>query len=193
VHIFDMMRYYCGEIEEVEGTVRSFEDKRFTRDGSGKVVDEVANDVDDTFVAIIESKRAIGQIIFSYALHGEPTIMETMIYGSKGCIKDNVVISDDKTRTTVEELFERHASAEVREKFFPMGIIDPFAQETMEFLNAIREGREMETSGREGLRDLAVSYALMESSRLKRAIRVDDIESGKIGDYEKEINDHYGL
>jgi len=51
----------------------------------------------------------------------------------------------------------------------------------------------METSGREGLRDLAVSYAVIESSRLKRTVTVDDIESGKIGGYEGEINDHYGI
>ncbi len=194
VHIFNLVRYYCGEIEEVNGAVKSFEDIRFTRDESGRVVDKVDNDVDDTFVAITKSKGgAIGQITFSYALHGEPTIMGTMIYGSKGCIKDNVVILDDKTRMTVEELFERNATAEDRKRLLPLGITDPFAQETLEFLKAIKEEREMETSGREGMRDLAVSYAVIESSRLKRAVVVDDIESGKIGDYEGEINDHYGI
>ncbi|MEM2886134.1 MAG: Gfo/Idh/MocA family oxidoreductase [Thermoproteota archaeon] len=194
VHVFDLVRYYCGEIEEVEGVVRSFEGARFTRDGSGRVIDRVENEVDDTFFAVTKSRGgAIGQVSFSYALHGEPTILGTAIYGSKGCIKDGVAILDGKGRTTVEELFEKNATPEERGKLFPLGISDPFALETLEFLNAIREGREMETSGREGLRDLAVSYAVIESSRLKRAISVDDVESGKIGDYETEINEHYGL
>lgn len=194
VHIFNLVRYYCGEIEEVCGAVRSFEDIRFTRDESGRIVDKVDNDVDDTFVATTKSKGgAIGQIIFSYALHGEPTIVGTTVYGSKGCIKDNTVISDDRTRTNIVEIFERNATAEERKGLFPLGITDPFARETLEFLKAIQEEREMETSGREGLRDLAVSYAVIESSRLKQTIVVDDIESGKIGDYEGEVNDHYGL
>jgi len=194
VHIFNLVRYYCGEIEEVSGAVRSLEDIRSTRDESGRAVDKVDNDVDDTVVATTKSKGgAIGQIIFSYALHGEPTIIGSTIYGSKGCIKDNTVISDDKTRANVEELFERNATAEARNRLFPLGITDPFAQETLEFLNAIQEGREMETSGREGLRDLAVSYAVIESSRLKRTVVVDDIESGKIAEYEGQINDHYGI
>jgi len=194
VHIFDMVRYYCGEVDEVEGIVKIFEDVRYTRDESGNVVDKVENDVDDTFIAITRSRGgAIGQITFSYALHGEPTILGSTIYGSKGCIKDNVVISDDGTRATLSNLFEGNASDDERERLFPMGVTDPFAQETLDFLNAIREGRQMETNGRQGLRDLAISYAVIESSRLKRAVSVDDVESGRIGEYESDINIHYGL
>lgn len=194
VHIFDMVRYYCGEIDEVEGIVKAFENVRFARDTYGNVIDKVDNDVDDTFIAITRTRGgAIGQITFSYALHGEPTITGSTIYGSKGCIKDNTIISDDGTRRDVRDLFERNSSAEVREKLFPMGVTDPFAQETLDFLNAIREGREMETGGREGLRDLAVSYAVIESSRLKRAVSVDDVESGKIAEYERDINAHLGI
>mgnify|MGYP001058938171 CR=1 FL=1 len=194
VHIFDMARYYCGEIEEVKGVTKIFENVRVTRDESGKVIERVDNEVDDTFIAITNFKSgAIGQCSFSWALHGEPTMIGTAIFGSKGCIKNNAVILDDGTRTPVKELFEKNASAQMKEELFPLGITDWFALETLEFLKAIWEGREMRTSGKEGLRDLAVCYAVIESSRLKRAVKVDDVESGKIGEYEKEINAHYQI
>ena len=51
----------------------------------------------------------------------------------------------------------------------------------------------METGGREGLRDLAVSYALIESSRLKRVVNVDDVANGKLAEYESEINTYIGM
>jgi len=194
VHIFDMARYYCGEIEEVEGVTKVFENIRVTRDESGNIINKVDNEVDDTFVAIAKfNSGALGLFTFSWALHGEPTVVDTVIYGSKGCIKNKTLISDDGTRIPIKELFERNASKEVKERFFPMGITDWFALEHLDFLKAIWENTQMETSGREGLRDLAVSYALIESSRLKRAVKVDDVESGKIGEYEKEINAYYGL
>jgi predicted dehydrogenase len=77
--------------------------------------------------------------------------------------------------------------------FFPYKIMDPMALETLAFLRAIKEGREMETSGREGLRDLAASYAMIESSMANTSVKVDNVESGEIGYYEDEINKHYNL
>jgi len=193
-HIFDMARYYCGEIEEVEGITKIFEEVRVTRDETGRIVDKVDNKVDDTFIAIPKFKSsAIGQFSFSWALHGEPTIIDTTIYGSKGCIKNKMVILDDGTKNPVKDLFEKNASAEIKEKLFPLGITDWFALETFEFLKAIWEDRRMETSGEEGLRDLAVCYSVIEASRLKRAVKVDDVESGKIEEYEEEINAYYGI
>jgi predicted dehydrogenase len=67
------------------------------------------------------------------------------------------------------------------------------ALETLDFVRAIKDGREMETSGREGLRDLAASYALIESSLSGKSVKVDDVESGKLCRYEDEINKHYGI
>ena len=70
---------------------------------------------------------------------------------------------------------------------------DSFALETLDFLRAIWENNEMETSAGEGLRDLATSYALIEASRQRRAVNVDEVELGKLADYENEINAHYGI
>jgi len=194
VHLFHTLRYLCGEVEEVSSLVETFEKVRVTRDETGKIVEKVESEVDDTFLSLIKFRNnIIGQVFFSWAGHGEPVSVPRTIYGTKGCIKGNMLILDDGTKVGIEELFEKEASSEVKDKFFPYGIHDPMALETLEFLRAIKEEREMETSGREGLRDLAASYALIESSLMGRPVKVDDVESGKIGRYEEEINKYYNI
>jgi predicted dehydrogenase len=193
VYMFDAGRYYGGEIEEVEGITKIFENVRVTRDESGRIIDKVLDEVDDTFVAITKFKNgAIGQFTFSWALHGEPASINVMIYGSRGCIKDNILILDDGSKTPVKDIFEEKAKTD-REKLFPMQITDPFGLETLDFLRAISEDRNMEASGAEGLRDLAVSYAVIEASRLRRAVKVDEVESGELAGYESDINSHYAI
>ena len=194
VHLFHTLRYLCGEIDEVSSIVEILESERFRRDEAGNIVESVKPDVDDTFLGLFKFRTGvIGEWFFSWAGHGEESSIPRTIYGTKGCIKADKLILDDGRRFNLNELFEREASSEIKDKFFPSGIRDPMALETLEFLRAIREGREMETSGREGLRDLAASFALIESSLLKRAVKVDDVESGKIATYEEEINRHYGI
>ncbi len=194
VHVFHILRYLCGEIDEVSSLVETLEKERFTRDDFGRITERTPSDVDDTFLSLLRFRnKAIGQVFFSWAGHGEPLSIHRTIYGTRGCIKGNAVIFDDGTKTEVEELFEKKASSENKESFFPHGIKDPMALETLEFLRAIKEKREMETSGREGLRDLAASYALIESSLLRKCVKVDDVESGNIRSYEEEINKHYGI
>jgi hypothetical protein len=51
----------------------------------------------------------------------------------------------------------------------------------------------MEVSGEEGLRDLACSYAVLESATLNRPVRVADVLSGEVEAYQREINEHYRL
>jgi len=196
VHLFHILRYLCGEVEKVTSLVRTIEKVRVTRDEAGRIINKVQSEVDDTFFAMIEFENGvIGHTFFSWAGHGEPTTIPgiRVIYGSKGCIKGENVILDDGTKTTVKSLFEKYASENVKERFFPYGITDPMALETLEFLRAIWNNREMETSGREGLRDLAASYAMIESSLLGRSVSVDEVESGQLSQYEDEINRHYGI
>jgi len=193
VHIFDTARYFAGEIEEIAGVTSVFENVRVTRDESGNIIEKNRNEVDDTFVAIAKFKSgSVGQFTFSWALHGEPTMLGTMVYGSRGCIKGNNLILDNGTTTPIKDVFEEKAKSE-KEKFFPLKMTEPFALETFDFLNAIWEDREMETNGGEGLRDLAASYAVIESSLRGRTVKVEDVESGEIAGYENEINTHYRI
>jgi len=192
VHLFHILRYLCGEVDEVSSLVKTLEKERTTLDETERVIERVESEVDDTFFSLIKFKsNPVGEVFFSWAGHGEPVSIPRTIYGSKGCLKGDTLILDDGTRTGIKTFFEEKSSKEIREKFFPYGLRDPMALETLEFLRAARDGREMETSGREGLRDLAASYAMIESSLMNRPVKVDDIESGKTGHYEEEINEHY--
>ncbi|MFB3040511.1 MAG: gfo/Idh/MocA family oxidoreductase, partial [Candidatus Poribacteria bacterium] len=102
-------------------------------------------------------------------------------------------ILDDGTRKSVEALFDEGADETLKDRFFPHGITDGFALEKLDFFNAIEHGVTPETSGDEGLRDLAASFAILESAELNQLVKVDDVESGVITAYQKEINDYYGL
>lgn len=58
---------------------------------------------------------------------------------------------------------------------------------------AIRERRPPETSGREGLRDLAVAYAILESHYAARRVEVDEVLNGELREYQREIDERFGL
>ena len=194
VHRFNTLRYTCGEVDEIFALAKILEETRTECDENGVILNEVQNEVEDVFMALLKFRNgAIGQLSFSWAGHGEPMSLGSGIYGSKGCIKGDTVILDDGTRKSVEALFDEGADETLKDRFFPHGITDGFALEKLDFFNAIEHGVTPETSGDEGLRDLAASFAILESAELNQLVKVDDVESGVITAYQKEINDYYGL
>ena len=80
-----------------------------------------------------------------------------------------------------------------REAFFPLGLIDPFAIQQLDWLQGIEQGRDPETSGREGLYDLACAFAMLESSTLKQQVSLMEVLSGLTNAYQAEIDAFYGL
>ena len=73
-HLFDHLRYLCGEIDEVVALARTIEPRRHNRDAAGGIVESVDCDADDTFFALLQfDSGAIGNILFSWAGHGEHT------------------------------------------------------------------------------------------------------------------------
>jgi predicted dehydrogenase len=191
-----LVRYVCGEVQAVTGTVRTFEKTRALRDDSGLVLESVDADVDDTSLATAHlANNAIAQLMWSWATHGEETNIPgaPIFYGSKGCLKGGQVILDDGSRTPAADLFEAQLSDADRERFFPLGLRDPYAIQQLDWLQAIEKGGQPETDGNEGLRDLAASFAMIESSALGRTVTLDEVLSGAVNTYQQEIDDHYGL
>jgi predicted dehydrogenase len=196
VHWFDRLRYLVGEIDELSAVTRIFEPRRYTRDASGRVTQEVDCDVDDAFFATMQfASGAIGQMSFTWAGHGEMTNLPDgmVLYGSKGVLKGDRLVLDGGQTLSARELFEREADAEVKERYFPLGLHDTFALGALDFLRGIGAGRDPETSGAEGVRDLAASYAICESAALCRPVRFEDVLNGEVDAYQSEINRHYGL
>jgi 1,5-anhydro-D-fructose reductase (1,5-anhydro-D-mannitol-forming) len=196
VHLFDQLRFLCGEIEEISAMAPRFEARRYTSDESGRVVDSVDNEVEDAYFAHLRFESgAVGEVFGGVAGHGEPTGMRdgAALYGAKGVLKGGELVHDGGERAKLADLFERDASVELRERWFPRGIKEYFALELLDWLRSIETGRPMEASGEEGLRDLACSYAVLESATLNRPVRVADVLSGEAEAYQRAINEHYRL
>ncbi|MEZ4714541.1 MAG: hypothetical protein R2851_00370 [Caldilineaceae bacterium] len=49
-----------------------------------------------------------------------------------------------------------------------------------------------ETSGREGLYDLACAFAMLESSQAGRRVTLEEVLDGRVDRYQAEIDAHYG-
>lgn len=196
VHAMHWISYVCGGIYSVQAAVRTFEPVRVTRDAAGNVINRVEANVDDTYFATINFwNGALGQLLWSWAGHGEALSIPgtPAVYGSKGCIKGNEVILDDGTRTTTTALFNAKADAATKEKFYPHGLTDPYAIQQYDWLNAIEHGGQPETDGIVGLNDLAAAFAIIESSHAGRTVTLEEVLNGDVATYQQEINDHYGI
>ena len=60
-------------------------------------------------------------------------------------------------------------------------------------LRAVAAGSQPETSGREGLADLAAAYALLESASSGRTVCVDDVASGRLRSFQQPLDEKFGL
>ena len=193
VHTFHNIRYLCGEVSRVSAIAPRVEPQRTVRDEADHVVETIQSELDDTWFAHLTFETgAVGSIAESRAGHGEPTGM-SVIYGTKGCLKGDEAILDGGERIAVKDYFDAHAPADLKERWFPCGMLDAFALEQLEFLRSIEGGQPMETDGGQGVRDLGCAFAVLESSAAGRPVEVADVLSGKVDAYQREINAHYGL
>ena len=196
VHTFDVIRYLCGEISEISALAAQLEPVRVIRDEGGRVIERVDNEVEDVFFANLRFESgAVGTLFGGLAGHGEPTGMRDgpVIYGTKGCLKRGQAVLDDGRRISGDDLFEREAPDDVSARWFPGGVQDAFGLEWFDFLRAIVSGTPMDASGEEGLRDLACSLAVLESSTARRPVSVRDVLGGRVNAYQREIDEHYEL
>lgn len=196
VHHFDQLRYILGEVDWVYGDGRILEDVRYRWDEQGNVVEEVSCTADDTYIAVVGLEDgAVANMLWSIASRGEEFKVPggTVIYGSEGCVKGEELIRDDGLRAPLVDYFHGEMSDEERERFFPMGLVDAFALEQLDWLRAIETGTQPEVDGVEGLRDAACGFAVLESAALGRRVTLNEVLSGEVGVYQAEINAHYGI
>jgi 1,5-anhydro-D-fructose reductase (1,5-anhydro-D-mannitol-forming) len=192
VHLMHQIRYLMGPADQIGALARTMEPTRVDP-GTG---DRVVNEVEDVFVAQLSfASGAIGSAVASWAGHGERSGLEAspIIYGTGGCIKGEAVIADDGPVGQAEDLLGAGAPEDLLEQWFPSGLRDPFGLELLAFARAIEHGGPMETSAAEGVLDLAMAYALLESSQAGAPVRVDDVLSGAVDGYQAEIDAYYHL
>ena len=197
VHLFNHFRYVAGEIETVTAHTEVLEAVRRSHNAAGRVVQEISCDADDTLFATFRTVRAVtGTITASWSGHGAPTPVGgrgTVYYAEKGSVVGSEMTGDDGSRRSLSELYTAGCDATRRQHDFPLSTTDSFALNQFDWLSAIREGREPETSGRDGLRDLAAAFAVLESSLAKRTVHVDEVLQGHLREYQRPIDERFGL
>jgi predicted dehydrogenase len=197
VHLFHELRYVFGEVTDVTAVASILEKTRFNRDATGKIIEQTDVDVDDTFVATSRfDGGAQATLVWSWACHGKPGGLteDMLMYGSKGSLQGDTFVLDDGSAGSLSERFLVEADAAQRERFFPSGVRDPFALNQYDWLKALEDSsHHPETDGRQGLHDLAASYAILESSLARRTVTFDEVLSGEVDDYQRPIDEHYDL
>jgi 1,5-anhydro-D-fructose reductase (1,5-anhydro-D-mannitol-forming) len=136
-----------------------------------------------------------GALFGSWAGHGTSTVAGEgpVFYGTSGRVSGERVHLDGGEVESLEGLYEEGASAERKAADMPLGLSDDFALAQHDWLEAIRKGSQPETSGREGLIDLACAYALVESAKAGRTVEVGEVLSGELREYQKPIDAHFGI
>ncbi|MFK5921376.1 MAG: Gfo/Idh/MocA family oxidoreductase [Verrucomicrobiota bacterium] len=195
-HMFNLIRYISGDIKDVSARTEVVEPTRYIlRDGQR--IDPIHCDADDTFYASFATESgASGTVFGGWSGHGTHTVVGDgpVFYGSKGRVSgDHIHLDGQSCAQSLSDLYHKHASTELTEKYFPHGLDDDFALNQYDWLQAIREKRQPETSGHEGLVDLACAYAIVESAKAGRSVTIEEILSGDLRDYQRPIDQHHGL
>lgn len=196
VHLFNRVRTMCGPVTSVQAMWRTVEPIRILMDdGDASVAEEIQNQVDDAFFTNFEFENgAMGHMAVSRSTRGIQIGVPggTNIFGSAGALSGGKLYIEGQTSDVVGR-FKAHAQDEDLERVMPSGITDAFALEQLDWLRAIRNDQAVTMSGEEGTIDLALSYAILESGLLGRAVTLDEMLSGKVNGYQQEIDTHYGL
>lgn len=196
VHFLDQMRHIAGEPKSVSAQTSVLERERVTLDLGGNVTKRISCDADDTFLAQYEFEQgAIANLVASWGGHGAPLKAGNGVvyYGSAGRVTGDEVHFDDGKQASLEALYKQHAPAEEQARHFPRGITDSFALNQLDWLQAIKERRDPETSGLEGLRDLAAAYAILESNKAGRRVTVEEVLNGSLREYQTPIDARFGV
>jgi predicted dehydrogenase len=203
-HFCDTVRYLYGDAESCYGRVMAVSPRVMLRPSDGATVPV---ETEDTFVATITFKSGVvASWSVSMGLPGH-LFSSVVYYGTEGAIVEPVdafhgpranaavVLKDGSTRPILDYYQEYLAALGEagRDWLFPHGIEDGFALETHDFLRAIRDRGRPEIDGEEGMRAKAIALAIYESSLTGQVVRVDDILSGAAREYQRPIDERWGL
>lgn len=202
-HWVDTMRYWFGEVDSVYARVEQIE-KRPHRKGK-----RIINDTREDFWTSIFNFRSgvIGTWSWTNSAPGKG-FLQLSLTGSKGTIVeydifhpaagahrgecqllDGVTYSMER----VVDVFRKSLSEEENERLFPYGITGGMPLELWDFIDAISTGRNVEIDAEEGLRSKAVSEALYESGKSGEVVKINDVISGKVNAYQRDIDDYWKL
>ncbi len=208
VHYIDLLIHLFGDVETVYAHTGRFGEHKF-RDADGNVVEPT---VEDTSIATMKFKSGVvGTWNWSHIVPGK-SLSYTVYYGSAGSIYSGGVYPNgpelqlwDGTTKDTQELIEDFLAATDEatiHRYFPPELLpDPASLsgdygvmlEVYDFLCAVRDRRRPELDGGDGLKAQAIPIAFFESSTCGQAVKVDDILSGRVDEYQQEINEKWQI
>ena len=221
VHFTDLIRYQLGDIAEVYGDVRLVEPVRkkaekisspytFYRDRFREMEEEVPATAEDMSLAVfrMESGAVVSWMV---GLGGHGGCDGELILGERGSIQGfgtrggrTHMKRAGQEEMSYEELVaaaDGFALEPLAEHFSPSRTASGdsaadwklLALEYYELAEAILRERALEVDGVEGMKDVAAIYGIFESSRAGRAVRMSEVESGQVYDYQAEIDAALGI
>ena len=219
VHFTDLIRYQLGDIAEVYGDVWLIEPVRKKQEQIGDtytfyqqrfkaMASEVPATAEDTSVAMfkMESGATVNWIV---GLAGHGNCGGQLILGTQGCLKSfgtrggrAVLQPAGRAEMNHEEILEEvngFSLSPLEAYFFPDRIATDnvdwkiIAIEYHELAEAILNDREIEVDGTEGMKDVAAIYAIFESAKAGRAVKMSEVEACEVYDYQAEIDEALGI
>jgi len=196
-HVFNRVRTIAGPIRSLSAVWKLLEPDRVLMDAENKrVVEQFRNEVDDVFFAnIVFENGAIGHAGCARTARAVALAFPggTNVWGTAGALSGGNVVTEDGAETSAMDYAREHAPGHEVDAWQPKGITDAFALEELDFIQAIEQGRPMRMNPGEGLLDVALSYAVLESGLAGRSITPDEVLTGAVCEYQRELDEHYGL
>jgi predicted dehydrogenase len=170
---------------------------------------------DAIFGQITFASGALGHWINHHAGHGEP-VHQRKVFGTRGSISAPgdrngrpVALHIDDLGAIVDQRVLDYAPSYRLEPVaaslfggeriwhydfdFPSTDRKLLALEYHELARCIRSGQQPEVTGAVAMRDVALVYALFESDRAGRPVTIEEVESGSVDAYQREIDEQIGL
>lgn len=219
VHFTDLIRYQLGDIAEVYGDVWLIEPVRKKQDQIGDtytfyqqrfkaMATEVPATAEDTSVAMFKMESG-ATVSWMVGLAGHGNCGGQLILGSQGCLKSfgtrggrAVLQPAGRGELSHEEILGEvsgFALSPLETYFFPDRIATDnvdwkiIAIEYHELAEAILNDREIEVDGTEGMKDVAAVYAIFESAKAGRAVKMSEVETCQAYEYQAEIDEALGI
>jgi predicted dehydrogenase len=159
VHKADLIRWLIDdEIDEVKAYISTLD----KRNDKGDLIE-----VDDNAVCVLKSKSGIiGTLTASWTYYGDED-NATVLYCSNGVIRiyDNPEFPIVVTYKNREKVYYKVGKIQTNDDQNASGVISMF-------INGIKQGKQPEISGEEGLAALKIILACMESAKTGNAVKI---------------------
>jgi len=160
IHDFDMARFIVDkEIQEVYAKGEAFTDISISKAGDIDTAVIVLKYTDST-LAIIDNSRK--------AAYGYDQRLE--VFGSKGMVQANNVMIDNNNLFT-----QNGVKSSLPMNFFMERYADAYKKEIIDFIDSVKNNKEVSVSGIDGLKSLQIGLAANKSLKENRPVKVDEI------------------